>query len=381
VWIIAVSCMVIVVVAGAGGYILGHRGAKKGIPPASANSRGDPETTTSSTLPPFSVTGSVPANGASTVPSDSEISLSFSAPVTLGSVMPSVTPALAGSWRRSSNTTLEFDPTAPMIPYTEEVVTVLPGSNSIRGPNGRSLSSPFSLKFSVAPGSTERLQQLLAQLSFLPLAFTASGPSPPPNQMADPQPGSFSWRWSALPSSLMSLWTEGSPNEITKGAIMQFESQNGLTVDGLAGPMVWLTVLKDVASNTADTAPYVYVSVSKVLPESLTLYNNGTAQFVGVPVNTGAPGADTADGTFAVFEHVVSSVMKGTNPDGSTYDDPNVPWASFFNGGDALHGFVRATYGSPQSNGCVEMSVADAALLWPLTPIGTLVTVSGPAVT
>ncbi len=102
------------------------------------------------------------------------------------------------------------------------------------------------------------------------------------------------------------------------------------------------------------------------------------AQYVGIPVNTGAPGADTVDGSYAVFEHVRYSDMKGTNPDGSTYNDPNVPYASYFNGGDALHGFIRASYGSPQSNGCVEMSYADAALVWPLTPIGTLVTVEGP---
>jgi lipoprotein-anchoring transpeptidase ErfK/SrfK len=69
--------------------------------------------------------------------------------------------------------------------------------------------------------------------------------------------------------------------------------------------------------------------------------------------------------------------MKGTNLDGTTYDDPNVPWASYFYGGDALHGFVRASYGSPQSNGCVEMSIAQAGALWPYTPIGTLVTVAG----
>jgi lipoprotein-anchoring transpeptidase ErfK/SrfK len=121
------------------------------------------------------------------------------------------------------------------------------------------------------------------------------------------------------------------------------------------------------------------VLVSKVLPENLTLYNNGAPQYTNIPVNTGAPGADTADGTYPVFEHVTSSVMKGTNPDGTTYDDPDVPWASFFNGGDALHGFVRAQYGFPQSNGCVEMTVANAGTLWPLTPIGTLVTVVGPA--
>jgi lipoprotein-anchoring transpeptidase ErfK/SrfK len=142
---------------------------------------------------------------------------------------------------------------------------------------------------------------------------------------------------------------------------------------------VWSTLIADTASNKVDSVPYTYVLVSKVQPENLTLYNNGVAQYSGVPVNTGAPGADTQDGTFAVFEHVTASEMKGTNPDGTTYDDPNVPWASYFNGGDALHGFVRAKYGFPQSNGCVEMAVANAGMLWPLTPIGTLVTVEGPA--
>ena len=118
--------------------------------------------------------------------------------------------------------------------------------------------------------------------------------------------------------------------------------------------------------------------VNKALPENLTLWNNGTAQYAGIPVNSGAPGADTTDGTFVVFEHVRYSDMKGTNPDGTTYNDPNVPFASYFNGGDALHGFIRASYGSPQSNGCVEMSYADAAMVWPLTPVGTLVTIEGP---
>ena len=121
----------------------------------------------------------------------------------------------------------------------------------------------------------------------------------------------------------------------------------------------------------------MYVLVNKVVPQTATLWNNGTVQYT-VPVNSGAPGADTTDGTYAVFEHVRFSEMKGTNVDGSTYDDPNVPYASYFNGGDALHGFIRASYGTPQSNGCVEMSYANAALIWALTPIGTLVTVEGP---
>ena len=68
--------------------------------------------------------------------------------------------------------------------------------------------------------------------------------------------------------------------------------------------------------------------------------------------------------------------MTGTNPDGSHYSDPGIPWVSYFNGGDALHGFVRSSYGFPQSDGCVEMPPDHAEVVFPYTPIGTLVTVS-----
>jgi hypothetical protein len=49
----------------------------------------------------------------------------------------------------------------------------------------------------------------------------------------------------------------------------------------------------------------------------------------------------------------------GHNPDGSYYDDP-VHWINYFNGGDAVHGFVRGCYGWPQSLGCVELPVSTA---------------------
>ena len=230
----------------------------------------------------------------------------------------------------------------------------------------------------MAAGDTLRLQQLLAQLNYLPVGFSPSGPAPARADLAEDQPGTFSWRWAGLPTELTSQWTQGTMNEITKAAVEAFETQNSIGVDGIAGPTVWTNLINDVINDKPDATPYVYVLVNKVVPQNLTLWNNGVAQYVGIPINSGAPGADTTDGTYAVFEHVRYSDMKGTNVDGSTYNDPNVPYASYFNGGDALHGFIRASYGSPQSNGCVEMSYADAALVWPLTPIGTLVTVEGP---
>jgi lipoprotein-anchoring transpeptidase ErfK/SrfK len=69
--------------------------------------------------------------------------------------------------------------------------------------------------------------------------------------------------------------------------------------------------------------------------------------------------------------------MSGTNPDGSHYEDPGIKWISYFNGGDAIHNFDRASFGTPQSLGCVELPLQASAEVWPYMPIGTLVTIAG----
>jgi peptidoglycan hydrolase-like protein with peptidoglycan-binding domain len=380
-WLIGLGVVVVVIAAVGIAYGLGKSSSGgSGGNTGGSGGAGAGGTTVPHDTSPLSIRATSPTSGTQTAASNGDISITFSAPVTLGSITPTLKPAVAGTWVQTSPTSIRYDLNAPLIPSTTETVSVPGGANGLRGKDGNALpAAGASFNFTVADGDELRLQELLAQLNYLPLTFTASGAVPPPRSGAMPQFGSFVWRWTTLPADLTSLWVQGSANVITKAAVMTFENQNGLTVDGLAGPAVWSTLLSDLAANKVNTAPYTYVLVSKVLPENLTLYNNGAAQYTNIPVNTGAPGADTLDGTYPVFEHVTSSVMKGTNPDGTTYDDPDVPWASFFNGGDALHGFVRANYGFPQSNGCVEMTVANAGTLWPLTPIGTLVTVTGPA--
>jgi lipoprotein-anchoring transpeptidase ErfK/SrfK len=324
------------------------------------------------------VTSSSPAEGAQNVASNTPISVTFSQPVALGKVTPQLSPAFGGKWVRSSKNTLTFQLSSPLVPSSHVVVTIPGGPSGLRSQNGARLSRSTTVSFSVVAGDELRLQQLLAGLNFLPLSFAPSSTVPTRANLATDQAGAFAWRWPNLPTELTTMWTQGTENEITRAAVEAFQSQNNLTVDGIAGPAVWTALINDTINGKSDSTPYIYVLVNKAVPQSLTLWNNGAAQYVGIPVNTGIPGADTTDGSYAVFEHVRYSEMKGTNVDGSTYDDPNVPYASYFNGGDALHGFVRSSYGSPQSNGCVEMSYADAALVWPLTPIGTLVTVVGP---
>jgi lipoprotein-anchoring transpeptidase ErfK/SrfK len=117
---------------------------------------------------------------------------------------------------------------------------------------------------------------------------------------------------------------------------------------------------------------YTFVSVSEGSPETETTWHNGRNVVHGL-VNTGIPAAPTATGTFPVFEHLPVTTMSGTNPDGSHYSDPGIPWTSYFNGGDALHGFIRGGYGYPQSLGCVEMPFSEAHAVYQYTPIGTLV--------
>ncbi len=332
--------------------------------------------TTTAPLLPLAVTDTTPANGAAGIDTSTPLTVNMSAPLAPASPMPVLTPAVPGHWFRPSPTALVFVASGPFVPGTHETLTVPAGSDGLVGVSGQHLAFPYVAHFSFTPGSVSRLQQLLAQLGYMPLTFTAAG-NPPvlPQQEADPQPGTFSWRWADVGEALAPSWTPGTDNVITKGAVMDFEAQHGLVTDGIAGSQVWTALLNADSAQATDPQPYGYVYVSQSLPESATVFQNGTAAYT-TPVNTGVPGATTADGTFPVYVRYQVTTMRGTNPDGSTYVDPGIPWVSYFNGGDALHGFVRAQYGFPQSDGCVEMPPDNAQVVWPMTPIGTLVTVA-----
>ncbi len=167
--------------------------------------------------------------------------------------------------------------------------------------------------FTVAPGSTLRLQELLAELGYLPLSFTPAAPLTSPTQEGNDQLGTFSWRWSTLPSNLTSLWVQGQPNVITTGAVMNFENQSGLKTDGLAGPQVWTDLLADVQSGHGDANPYNYVLVNKALPETASVYSNGAVVY-STKANTGVAGAPTVDGTFPVYARYTVTTMSGHQP-------------------------------------------------------------------
>jgi peptidoglycan hydrolase-like protein with peptidoglycan-binding domain len=323
---------------------------------------------------PLEVLATSPGDGAAGVASDTTVTVDLSTPLSAVSPLPTFTPPVAGAWSPLSPDELQYSADGPLVPGTAETLVVPGGPTGLVAADGRRLAQTVTVHFTVAAGSTLRLQQLLAQLGYLPVSFSPATEPASPQDEADPQQGTFVWRWTGLPSSLTSLWTPGTYGVITKGAVMRFETTHTLAVDGFAGPEVWADLLSAAAAGTGDPDPYDYVDVTKTLPETVTVYENGQVAYT-TPGNTGVPAAPTATGTFTVFEHLASATMVGTNPTGSHYVDPGIPWVSYFDGGDALHGYVRASYGFPQSDGCVEMPPANAAVVWPLTPLGTLVTV------
>jgi lipoprotein-anchoring transpeptidase ErfK/SrfK len=156
---------------------------------------------------------------------------------------------------------------------------------------------------------------------------------------------------------------------------MNFEAVENLPEDSPVDPQLWDALTAAVAARATDPTPYDYLMVSETLPEQLVVWQDGVDIYT-TPVNTGVPGAWTAPGTYPVYARFLTTTMIGTDVDGTHYDVPNVPWVAYFNGGDAVHGYWRSSYGYPQSNGCVELPIDNAQVVFSMDPIGTLVTVS-----
>ena len=316
------------------------------------------------------------------------IRLRFSSAIAAGTPLPRLKPAVPGVWKIIDHTSLVFVARGHLPIYTSVYVTVPGGGRGVLAVDGARLAKGFTVSFTVGgPSSLPRLRQLLAELNYLPVRFMtptsgghyASALGRESHQLdlvsLKPRSGRFFWRYRHIPSGLNALWRRGVSTVMLKGAIMEFESDHRLAADGVASRAVWTDVLKDVAKHTMTHRPYRYLEVSTAIPQTLRVWSNGRTVYSSA-CNTGIASRPTASGTFTVYARYLSTTMSGTNPDGSHYSDPGVPYVAYFNGGDAVHGFIRGSYGWPQSLGCVELPYGAASVVYGYDPIGTLVAVS-----
>jgi lipoprotein-anchoring transpeptidase ErfK/SrfK/peptidoglycan hydrolase-like protein with peptidoglycan-binding domain len=322
----------------------------------------------------------------STISASTPIEITFSKPVKkiLGSEKPKLSPEVDGKWSQPNPHTLRFVPSGFGVPLAADLKVELPEEMEIVQADGSTKNSS-EVEWEVPAGSEARLQQMLAELGYLPYKFTGEVVDKTPEaQVAaattETPKGHFTPRWGNTPSGLKELW-QGEKEILIEGALMSYQERNGLEVDGVAGPEVWEAIMKSVIAG--DTKPekgaangYTYVWVNESEPETVNVWHNGKMIVSEAPANTGIAGAETETGTFPVFLRYEETTMSGKNPDGTPYSDPGIMWVSYFNGGDALHAFDRPSYGSPQSLGCVEMPLEEAGEIWPYTPLGTPVTVN-----
>jgi hypothetical protein len=322
-----------------------------------------------------------------TISASTPLHLTFSKPVAkiFGNEKPKLAPEIPGTWSQPDRHTLVFKPSGFGAPLAAPLKVVLPEKFGVVQSDG-STKETNEVSWDVPAGTELRLQQLLAGLDYLPYKWTGEEVAKTPEaQIAaattETPKGHFSPRWSNTPAALKELWTPGEGNVLVEGALMSFEERNGLEVDGVAGPVVWESLMKaTIAGEVKPTRGagngFTWVHVSETLPESVTVWHNGKTVLSELSANTGIPGAETQLGTHNVYVRYEETTMTGENPDGSHYSDPGIKWVSYFYAGDALHAFDRASYGSPQSLGCVEMTLEEAEAVYPYTPLGTPVTVS-----
>jgi hypothetical protein len=361
--LVLAAAIVVVVVLGSREHSMGGLLASR---PAVADAA------TTAPLPPTrlaALPARVLANG--TAP----LAVALSAPVSPSSPPPTLNPKVAGAWSIVGDAEV-FTPASTLQPCSRYVLTVWARTSST---GHAQLGRKQTIGLRVACPPLAGLQQALARLGYLPaklhpryivhIAAGAETRREAAEHAFHPPRGALAADLRDAPPVQM-----GQLDETTRGALEVYQADRNLEVTGEPDSATWASVLYDETHDRRDRRPYTWVTVSESLPETLDLHRGHRVVFT-TPVNTGVPGAETEQGIFPIYARYVSTTMSGTDVDGTKYVVPDVPWVNYFNGGDAVHGYPRASYGFPQSNGCVELPIEAAHTVFGMLAIGDIVIV------
>jgi len=111
---------------------------------------------------------------------------------------------------------------------------------------------------------------------------------------------------------------------------------------------------------------------------TLTLVRDGTPEFATY-VSLGRAGVDTPSGQYRIVNALASDEMRSDrNPTADhSYALPGIPSVLYFTqDGDAIHGtYWHDMFGTQESQGCVNLTIADGAYLFNLTGVSTPVVI------
>jgi len=162
-------------------------------------------------------------------------------------------------------------------------------------------------------------------------------------------------------------------------AVQAFQTKHGITPNaGYAGPVTWgvmdLMNKQKAVGKKPNADRRCPVSKGRIACVNLTLQlswiQDGSRLVYGpVPVRTGRDGYETRTGLKRIYWRNIDHV--------STIYDVPMPYAQFFDGGQAFHSAGVSMWSPTGSHGCVNMTKADAKKYWSLLKNGDDVYVYG----
>jgi len=192
-------------------------------------------------------------------------------------------------------------------------------------------------------------------------------PSPPQPRLKPPSPAirKLQQRLADL-SFLPAADVDGRAGPETTFAVTGFQKWAGLSRDGVAGPDTMRALTAAVRPMPIVAGPGAGRRIEVLLDRQLTLLEQGSQVVLTIPVSTGKGENATPPGSFQIFRKEVKS-----------WSYPFqiwLPWASYFNGGIAFHEYPDVPT-LAASHGCVRIPQYWSQLLYRFAPIGTPVRV------
>ncbi|WP_153454696.1 L,D-transpeptidase family protein [Streptomyces smaragdinus] len=172
----------------------------------------------------------------------------------------------------------------------------------------------------------------------------------------------------------LKLTPDGKQSPADCAAIQRFQDTYDIWPDtGYAGPVTWMAAKLAYAQehpndkNRCHPAPRVIcIDLTRQI---LWLQQDTKTVYGPIPIRTGTDAYATRAGTHKVY-------LRNVDHWSTIYDAP-MPYAQFFDGGQAVHGSYGSLFSPSGSHGCVNLHYEEAKALWAKTKKGDTVHVFG----